>query len=179
MDVLKDLEFFLPDKFKGLTKDYIIECCFDKEIQSNWQPRIGDIIVGKTGNVFVISAKHSLIDELGGDLFFFGGGLCSRDGGSLMNTTQSYMMNNRGFVSSDFKEQVSKINDFFYVPYPHENEKLTIEIPEGYYNIGVANNILVADTNNSANWDVLRIALPKGSWSVYSVRGTKVVLKKT
>jgi hypothetical protein len=37
----EDLEFFLPDKFKGLNKKYLLECIFDEEIQKNWIPTMG------------------------------------------------------------------------------------------------------------------------------------------
>jgi hypothetical protein len=29
----EDLEFYLPDTFKGLSKDYLLECIFNDEIQ--------------------------------------------------------------------------------------------------------------------------------------------------
>lgn len=89
----KDLDFFLPDRFKGLTKEYIMDKVFDKSIQESWIPSVGDIIVGPTGNVFVISDVHSLDKKLGGTLYFFGGSLCNRTGGSIMDKTMCYTMN--------------------------------------------------------------------------------------
>ena len=117
----EDLEFFLPNSFKGLSKDYILDKVFNSDIQKNWKPQEGDIIVGCTGNIFVISSKQHLHESLGGDLYFFGGSLCSRDGGNFMNTTQSYVMNKDGFKFDGFEEyHIASFSDFRFVPYPHE-----------------------------------------------------------
>src|SRR5690606_17486163 len=122
----EDLEFYLNDKpFKGLSKEYIMECIFDKEIQKNWNPQEGDIIVGCTGNIFVISGSHGLSDSLGGTMYFFGGGLCNRNGGCVMDDTYCFTANESGkYVHPIEGEQVdfyhSSIRDFRYVPYPHE-----------------------------------------------------------
>ena len=93
-------------------------------MQKHWYPQIGDIIVGCTGNIFCISAKHHLDESIGGDLFFFGGGLCSRDGGSYMNETYSSTMNKSGIHYEHGKPKTnmyhSAFNDFRFVPYPHE-----------------------------------------------------------
>jgi len=126
---LEDLEFYLPDSFKGLLKSYILQKIFDEEIQKNWKPKEGDLIVGCTGNIFAISGHHTLVKELGGDLFFFGGGLCTRDGGCILNDTYSYTMNEDGLWYSYGVSGVEKtanncyhssFKDFRYLPYPHE-----------------------------------------------------------
>lgn len=50
-----------------------------------------------------------------------------------------------------------------------DNKILIIEMPKGYRNIAVTlSNHLVADTNDSTNWDTLKFPLPKGKWSIYS-----------
>ena len=126
--ILEDLKFYLPDNFKGMSKQYLLGCIFDKEIQKMWKPKIGDVIVGITGNVFVISAKHELKEVLGGDLFFFGGGLCNRDGGCTLNETYSYTMNESGKWIQHTKGGFEEVNnnfhssfsEFRYIPYPHE-----------------------------------------------------------
>jgi hypothetical protein len=126
--IKEDLEFHLPDSFKGLTKKYIIDCIFNKKIQKKWTPKIGDLIVGCTGNIFAVSAYHSTHDSLGGDKYFFGGGLCNRDGGDIMDETFCFIMNKDGFhykysTIGIIKEEdlyYSKFSDFRYVPYPHE-----------------------------------------------------------
>lgn len=124
----EDLEFFLPDSFKGLTKQYILDCVFNEDIQRGWYPREGDIIVGPTGNVFVISGKHHLTAQLGGDLFFFGGHLCNRTGGNILDDTACFTLNKdgkyyqytaRGIEAYD-KLGHSAFSHFRYVPYPHE-----------------------------------------------------------
>lgn len=120
------LKFFLPESFKSLSKQYILYCIFNKEIQTNWKPKVGDIIVGSTGNVFVISAKHHLIEKLGGDLFLFGGVLCSRNGGNFMNETTCSTLNRTGILYDiDQKSIENSYNhntylNYRYVPYPHE-----------------------------------------------------------
>lgn len=124
----EDLKFFLPEEFKGLSKKYILDCIFNEDIQKEWKPKIGDIIVGKTGNIFVISESHNTIKKLGGTKFFFGGGLCSRDGSNILNETYCNVLNEDGFnyiYTSDGIKKIndlyySKFSDFKYVPYPHE-----------------------------------------------------------
>jgi hypothetical protein len=126
--ILEDLEFYLPTSFKGLTKKYMLDCIFNEGIQKGWYPREGDVIVGYTGNIFTVSAKHTLIENLGGTLFFFGGGLCNRDGGCTLNETYSYKMNKSGkwiqHTLGGYEEvnnlYHSAFSDFRYVPYPHE-----------------------------------------------------------
>ena len=120
--ILEDLEFFLPDTFKGLSKGYILNVIFDDRIQNKWVPQVGDVIVGCTGNIFVISGEHDLVEQLGGKLFFFGGGLCNRDGGSVLNETYSSSMNKSGKWINEFKVNSSHSSwkDFRFVPYPHE-----------------------------------------------------------
>ena len=119
------LEFFLPDNFKGLSKNYLLECIFDDEIQSKWKPNVGDIIVGITGNIFVISCIDNLHESLGGKRYYFGGGSCNRDGGNVLNSTFCYTANESGkYIHPIEGEQDnlyhSSIRNFRYVPYPHE-----------------------------------------------------------
>lgn len=124
----EDLDFYLPDTFKGLSKEYLMDCIFDEEIQNNWKPTVGDIMVGCTGNIWAISAYHKGHEKVGGDKFFFGGGLCNRDGGHFLDETYVNVMNADGmeyaFGDEGFEKQnnpyYSKFTDFRYVPYPHE-----------------------------------------------------------
>ena len=128
-DFNKDsLDFFLPKSFKGLSKKYIMHAIFDQEIQAAWKPQVGDVIVGPTGNVFVISGYHKGHENVGGDKYFFGGGLCNRDGTCFLNETHCYVMNEDGMEyyygenGIDVRENpyYSKFSDFRFVPYPHE-----------------------------------------------------------
>jgi hypothetical protein len=122
--IKEDLDFYLPKSFKGLSKEYILKCIFNKGTQERWQPEVGDIIVGKTGNCFVISVKEHLHQDLGGDLFLFGGGTCSRDGGNRLNETYQFKMNKNGIACDHWNEkQVSSFSDYRFVPYPHEKER--------------------------------------------------------
>ncbi|MEK6884356.1 MAG: hypothetical protein AABY22_32290 [Nanoarchaeota archaeon] len=58
-------------------------------------------------------------------------------------------------------------------------KKIQIILPKGYMNVGVTlDNHLVADTNNSANWDTLKFPLPKGKWSIYNQEGKVVMLER-
>jgi hypothetical protein len=121
----KALEFYLPDNFKGLNKEYLMECIFDKKIQQKWNPGIGDIIVGCTGNIFVISMVDELHESIGGKRYYFGGGSCNRDGGNILDSTYCYTANESGkYIHPIEGEQNnlyhSSIRDFRYVPYPHE-----------------------------------------------------------
>ena len=119
------LEFNLPERLKGLKKEYILECIFDEEIQTKWTPSVGDLIVGGTGNIFAISVIDNLHETLGGKRYYFGGGSCNRDGGNILDSTFSYTANESGIYIHPTKgEQAnlyhSSIRDFRYVPYPHE-----------------------------------------------------------
>jgi hypothetical protein len=117
----EDIEMFLRP-FKGLSTEYIMKCVFNEEIQKKWEPEVGDIIVGSTGNVFVISVINKLNESLGGDMCFFGGGSCNRDGGIIANSNYQFAMNKEGFSHPDYKfdYQIGKFSDFRFVPYPHE-----------------------------------------------------------
>lgn len=124
----KSLDQFLPDNFKGLSKSYIMNCVFNNTIQKDWKPRVGDVIIGITGNVFVISASQTLVEELGGTVFFFGGGLRTSGNDGILNETYNYALNKTGkkFIrTSKGIDEVSDMNysrfsDYRYVPYPHE-----------------------------------------------------------
>ncbi len=124
----EEIEFFLPDQFKGLSKQYILDCMFNENIQKNWIPGVGDIIVGPTGNIFVISVVDELHESLGGTRYYYGGGACSRDGGGILNSTFYYTANESGIYYDPIKGQIDNLNhssirEFRYVPYPHELNK--------------------------------------------------------
>lgn len=123
------LEFFLPDEFKGLSKEYILDCMFDNEIQKNWVPGMGDIIVGPTGNIFVISVVDELHESIGGTRYYYGGGSCNRDGGRVLDSTFYYTANESGIYYHPIKGKIknynhSSIREYRYVPYPHELKKI-------------------------------------------------------
>ena len=49
--------------------------------------------------------------------------------------------------------------------------KVKIELPKGFMNVGVTlSNYLIADTNDSVNWDTLKFPLPKPiyKWQIHS-----------
>lgn len=53
----------------------------------------------------------------------------------------------------------------------YKENKIDIEIPKGFMNVGIAHKkgefpVLIADTNDSANWDTIRIPLPNGNWEI-------------
>lgn len=123
--IKSDLEFFLPDSFKGLSKRYILDCIFNDKIQKKWKPQVGDIIVGCTGNIFVIGGKADLHESLGGTEYYFGGGTCNRDGGNILDSTYCHTANESGkYIHPIDGEQTNyyhaSIREFKFVPYPHE-----------------------------------------------------------
>lgn len=130
----EDLEFYLGYglPFKGLDKKYIMDCIFNKKIQKKWKPEVGDIIVGCTGNIFVISNKFDFHESLGGTEYYFGGATCVRDGGNVMNETYCSTMNESGIKYGYTKNGIQPIEDcyhsswkdFRFVPYPHEKHRM-------------------------------------------------------
>lgn|SRR5574343_507544 len=93
MNRIKQLEFYLPNEFKGMTKQYILDCYFNDKIQNNWSPNIVDVIVGNTGNIFVISGHHRTTETLGGNIYFFGGFLYAEADSCRMTKHTCYAMN--------------------------------------------------------------------------------------
>lgn len=94
------LEIHIPDDVKqrwDVSKEYILDCVFHERMQEEWDPRVGDLMIGPTGNIWIISSKQNFCESFGGPMFFFGGNLCSRDGGCIMNETTCYTMNKDGF----------------------------------------------------------------------------------
>lgn len=120
------LEFYLNNEsFKGLSKKYILDCIFNDDIQKKWRPNVGDVIVGETGNIFVISGVDYLHESLGGNRYYFGGGSCSRNDSGVLDSTYCYTANESGKYIHPIKGEIensshSSIREFKYVPYPHE-----------------------------------------------------------
>jgi hypothetical protein len=55
--------------------------------------------------------------------------------------------------------------------------KFEVIIPKNFMNVGVSTcNHLIADTNDSSNWDTLKFPLPEGKWHIYNVKGKIVTL---
>jgi hypothetical protein len=49
-------------------------------------------------------------------------------------------------------------------------KELIIKIPKGYMNVGIStSNKLIADTNDSSNWDEIYFPLPKGKWNIENI----------
>ena len=49
--------------------------------------------------------------------------------------------------------------------------KIKVELPKGFMNVGMSlSNDLIANTNDSSNWDNLRFPLPKPTykWQIHS-----------
>jgi len=134
-----DLKFHLPSGgFRSLSKKYIMECIFDEEIQKAWAPAVGDIIVGSTGNIFVISNKDKLHESLGGTCWYYGGGSCNRDGGCTLDSTYSFTANESGDYYHPTKGKQknayhSSIRDFRYVPYPHERKIINKNVHSEFF----------------------------------------------
>lgn len=128
---IENLKCYLPSSFKGLSFYYMLYCIFNKDIQKKWVPKLGDIIVGETGNIFVISNVDNLHESIGGTRYYFGGGSCNRDGGNVLDSTYSSTANESGiyYHPIDGEQQNyyhSSIRDFRYVPYYHELQDLLL-----------------------------------------------------
>jgi len=63
-------------------------------------------------------------------------------------------------------------------------ETITIDLPKGFMNASVTlDNYLIADTNDSANWDTFKVLLPKGKWKIKYIetknsKSTVTLIKK-
>lgn len=70
-----------------------------KEAGLKWEPKKGDAFTngGVLANIHIISGESNFCEELGGKMWFYGGQLCSRDGGHFLNETTCYCMNEMGF----------------------------------------------------------------------------------
>ena len=131
--VREDLDNYMPKMFKGMHKSYMLTKIFDDEIQKKWKPEIGDVIVGPTGNIFIISNVDHLDETLGGDLCFYGGHLCNRDGGNTLDDVTCHTMNEKGkWIGWNRRGELevmdklghSKYSHFRFVPYPHETNRM-------------------------------------------------------
>lgn len=59
-------------------------------------------------------------------------------------------------------------------------KEITVVLPKGYMNVAVTiDNCLVADTNNSIEWDTLNFPLPFGEWKIRAITGKYVYLINT
>jgi len=55
----------------------------------------------------------------------------------------------------------------------------TIEIllPVGFMNCGITgDNHLIADTNDSTNWNVISFPLPNGKWRIHSYKNNNTIV---
>lgn len=129
----ENISFLMPESFKGMPKSYMLACAFHPDIQENWQPQTGDVMVGQTGNVFVISGMFTLVEEFGGPLFYFGTHPCATDS-SIMDSNCSFVMNKSGLKHDYSRDALvthprySKISKFRFIPYPHENTYLDFNL---------------------------------------------------
>lgn len=56
---------------------------------------------------------------------------------------------------------------------------LKIKLPRGFMNAGITTtDYFVADTNDGADWRVLRVQLPKGKWSIKTNEGEEITLQR-
>lgn len=125
------MEFSLRNKsIKGLSNQYILDAIFDKPTQAMWRPQVGDIIVGPTGNIFVIGASQMFYPEIGGEVFFFGGTMAASKG-CTMDTPVCYTMNRGGrFMKpgtpkeGEYFPGHSSWKKFRFVPYAHETGRM-------------------------------------------------------
>ena len=114
--IREDLEFYLPETFRELTKEYILECIFNDEIQKNWKPQEGDVMVGCTGNIWVIASKYDYHESIGGTMYFFGGTI-GRIGGVNQSIASCHTMNESGkWIEEGTHFGHSSIKNFRFIP---------------------------------------------------------------
>jgi hypothetical protein len=58
-----------------------------------------------------------------------------------------------------------------------DKKHLKIIIPKNFMNVSITNdNFFIADTNDSVNWDFIKLPLPKGNWKIYSEKDKTIIL---
>lgn len=73
----------------------------------------------------------------------------------------------------DLKDRIKKIKK---IRNQLIRRTIEIELPKGFMNVGVStDNYLIADTNDSSNWDTLKFPLPEGKWVIKSNPTGKIV----
>lgn len=125
----ESLEFWLRDdtahEYRLPNAKYVLDVLFNEDVQKSWKPQVGDLFATHTGNIYVISGDHNLTEELGGRLFFFGGGMCTRGDGCIMDETYCYTMNKDGLSwhwgengkrSTEKAHNHSAISKFRWIP---------------------------------------------------------------
>jgi len=54
--------------------------------------------------------------------------------------------------------------------------KIEIRLPKGYMNCRVTkSNKFVADTNNSGEWDEIKVSLPRGRWHLGEIDANRII----
>jgi hypothetical protein len=105
------------------------------EVQQAWDPNEGDWMATKQEfmpNIYVISGKHELTEELGGTMWFFDGHLCNRDGGCLANQTATNCMNRKGIKFYGLNTfTVASINEFVFIPRQDQLQKMIFSMNNG------------------------------------------------
>lgn len=119
-----------------------------------WEPKDGDCFavtdkddelceqgeIAST-NIYVISGEHYLVEELGGRMVFFGGGLCVRGSGNCCNETHCYCMNKTGYNPNINVYSVSSWDKKLFVP---RLDQLLAEIEKRGYHYALGNQIIKA-----------------------------------
>lgn len=60
------------------------------------------------------------------------------------------------------------------------SSRIEVIIPKGFMNVAVSiDNCLIADTNDSANWDTIKFPLPIGNWTIHSICNKSVIITNT
>ena len=112
--IKEDIEFFLKETCKGLSKEYILDAIFNESIQAKWIPQLGDMIVGPTGNIYFISAIDQLSDKLGGTRYYYGGGMCNRTNGNELDETYCFTMNKDGVWKGWKDHEIQEYKNYYH-----------------------------------------------------------------
>lgn len=130
------------------SKEYRLMCYKSKELQNSWNPQMGDYMFCKVGyceeenvcsddspcpeclnrgNIYVISGKYDYCKSIGGTHWFYGGDLCSRDGGNIANETECYVMTADGKHHDLCNFQVGKKSDKIWLPRQDQLQNMFLE----------------------------------------------------
>lgn len=121
-----------------LSIEYRQMCLQAQEIQSNWNPIVGDYMISKASycgnnddgctdeypcidclemdNTYVISGQYNYHESVGGTHWFFGGHACVKGNGNMCNDTACYIMTESGHSTISHELFTSNKTKMLWLP---------------------------------------------------------------